>query len=168
MGRGKITIFSGEGRGKSSAAFGRALVRASRGERTVIIQFLKGSGMAESDFLKRLEPEIKLFRFEKCSLDHRDRSEQEKKEEAEKIRNGLQFARKVLAAGQCDLLVLDEVLEVVGNHIISADQLGEICRESRGVDVIMTGRAYDPGICAFADEILEISSTPFKAFDNKG
>ncbi len=164
MAQGKITIFSGNGRGKSSAAFGRALTRASQGERTVIIQFLKGSGMAESAFLKRLEPEIKLFRFEKCLRDYQDRSEQERREEAEKIRNGLQFARKVLSAGQCDLLVLDEVLEVISNNIISVEQLREICKDHRGVDVILTGKHLDPEICTFADEILEISPVPFKAF----
>ena len=164
MSEGKITIFSGEGRGKSSAAFGRALARASVGDRTVIVQFLKGHGMAESDFVKRLEPEIKVFRFEKCLRDYQDRSEEERKEAAEKIRNGLLFARKVLSTGQCELLVLDEVLEVISNNIISVDQLREICRDHRGVDVIMTGRKLDPEICTFADEILEFHQVPFKAF----
>jgi len=164
MADGKITIFSGEGRGKSSAAFGRALARASSGERTVIIQFLKGNGMYESEFVKRLEPEIKLFRFERGKRDYKDRSEQERMEEAENIRNGLLFARKVLSTGQCDLLILDEVLEVISNNIISVDQLREICRDHRGVDVIMTGTTLDPEICTFADEILEIRFVPFKAF----
>ena len=63
MEEGLVQIYSGEGHGKSAAAIGRALQAACNGENVVIIRFLKG--MQNDDFLKRLEPEIKIFRFEK-------------------------------------------------------------------------------------------------------
>ena len=62
MRKGMIQIYSGEGHGKSPAALGRAIQTACIGENVVIIQFLKGRGLIESEFVKRLEPEIKIFR----------------------------------------------------------------------------------------------------------
>ena len=65
MKRGTIHIYSGDGHGKTPAALGRAVSVACCGKSVVIIQFLKGKGLEESEFLRRLEPEIKLFRVEK-------------------------------------------------------------------------------------------------------
>ena len=57
---GKVFIYSGDGHGKSPAAIGRAVQAANEGKHVVIIQFLKGKGLGDSEFLRRLEPEIKL------------------------------------------------------------------------------------------------------------
>ena len=65
MGQGKISIYTGTGHGKTPAALGIALQYASRGLRTVFIQFLKGKGVGDTEFIKRLEPESRIFRFEK-------------------------------------------------------------------------------------------------------
>ncbi|MDE6212921.1 MAG: cob(I)yrinic acid a,c-diamide adenosyltransferase, partial [Lachnospiraceae bacterium] len=96
MGKGMIQIYSGEGHGKSPAALGRAIQTACEGEYVVIIQFLKGRGLAESEFVKRLEPEIKIFRFEKSAEDFSQLSDEHKTEECRNIRNGLNFAKKIL------------------------------------------------------------------------
>ncbi|MBQ2802840.1 MAG: cob(I)yrinic acid a,c-diamide adenosyltransferase, partial [Lachnospiraceae bacterium] len=61
MGKGLIYIYTGDGRGKSPAALGRAVQAAAEGKSVVVIQFLKGKGLGESEFLRRMEPEIKLF-----------------------------------------------------------------------------------------------------------
>ena len=157
MEESKITIFAGEGRGKSSAALGCAIIAASEGRRAVVIQFLKKRKMADSAFYKRLEPEIKIFRFEKSEVEYDQRSDENKQADAGNIRNGLSFARKVLSTGQCDLLVLDEILGVLNNQIISVEELRAILEDHADTDVILTGRTLDPEICSLADEILEIS-----------
>lgn len=56
MAEGCIYIYTGDGRGKSPAAIGRAVQAAVEGKRVVIIQFLKGKGLGDSDFLRRMEP----------------------------------------------------------------------------------------------------------------
>jgi cob(I)alamin adenosyltransferase len=108
MEKGKITVFSGEGRGKTAAALGRALDAAADGKTAVIIQFLKGRGLAESIFCKRMEPDIKIFRFEKSEVDYDERPTEQREDDVSSIRNSLGFARKVLATGECDLLILDD------------------------------------------------------------
>ena len=164
MTSGKVTIFMGDGYGKSAAALGIAMKRASEHDRVVIIQFLKGKGITDSEFTKRLEPEIKIFRFEKSKIDYRDRSPEEQEEAAANIRNGLAFARKVLGTGQCNLLVLDEVLEVVNLGIISVDDLADLVESDIDTDIIITGKEMDIGVCRFADRISEIVNMQFKKY----
>ncbi|MDO4285003.1 MAG: cob(I)yrinic acid a,c-diamide adenosyltransferase [Eubacteriales bacterium] len=156
MEQGKITVFTGSGHGKTSAALGNALQRAALGKNVVVIQFLKGKGLQATQYLQRLEPEIKLFRFEKSIENFTERTEEEKKEEIANIRNGLGYARKVLSTGECSLLVLDEVLGLVNNDILSNEELRAIL-DSRGeTDIILTGLAINEEVCRMADEINEI------------
>ena len=66
---GRVQIFTGDGYGKTMAALGEALIAAASGKRVVVIQFLKGRGLTDSTFERQLEPEIKIFRFEKSDAD---------------------------------------------------------------------------------------------------
>jgi len=160
MAKGRVYIYAGDGRGKSPAALGRALQAAMEGKNVVIIQFLKGKGLSNSDFLRKMEPEIKLFRFEKSDENYEILSEEKKQEEIINIRNGINFAKKVLATGECDLLILDEVLGLVEKKIISVEDLKAMleCREDTGV--VMTGIKLNAEICGLADEISKIETVP--------
>ena len=73
---------------------------AALGKSVMIIQFLKGKGLADSEFLGRLEPEIKIFRFEKSDLNFAELSEEKKTEEIINIKNGINSAKKVLSTGE--------------------------------------------------------------------
>lgn len=165
MAEGLIYIYAGDGRGKSPAAIGRAVQAAVEGKRVVIIQFLKGRGLGDSDFLRRMEPEIKLFRFEKLDENFEELSEEQKAEEVSNIRNGMNFARKVLATGECDLLILDEVLGLVEKGIVSVDDLKTMleCREA--TSVILTGIKLSDEICVLADEVSKIETVKFKVWE---
>ena len=125
---------------------------------------LKGKGITDSPFTKRLEPEIKLFRFEKSDIDYMDRTQEEKEEAAVNIKNGLNFARKVLTTGECNLLILDEVLEVVNKNIISVDDLRELVESRADTDIIITGSEMNVEVCKFADKISEIGNMQFRNF----
>ena len=165
MAKGLIYIYAGDGRGKSPAAIGRAVQAAMEGKQVVIIQFLKGKGLKDSEFLRRMEPEIKLFRFEKSDENFEELPEEKKAEEIGNIRNGMNFARKVLATGECDLLILDEVLGLVEKGIVSVDDLKAMleCRED--TSVILTGIKLNDEICVLADEVSKIETVKFKVWE---
>ena len=158
MTKGKVSIYAGEGRGKSQAAIGKAVQTAEAGGRVVLIQFLKGKGLEGSDFLRRLEPEIKLFRFEKSDEVYEELTEERKQEEIINIRNGLNFAKKVLSTGECDLLILDEVLGLVEKGILTVEEMRELldCRDT--MDVILTGITLSDELCEMADEVSRIET----------
>ncbi len=165
MAKGLVDIYAGDGRGKSPAALGRAMQAAVEGKSVVIIQFLKGKGLGNSDFLRRMEPEIKLFRFEKSDEIYETLSEEKKQEEIINIKNGMNFAKKVLVTGECDLLILDEVLGLVEKKIISEEELRSTleCRED--TNIILTGIKLSEEIIGLADEISKIETIKFKVWD---
>ena len=166
MGKGMIQIYSGEGHGKSPAALGRAVQAACRGEYVVIIQFLKGRGLAESEFVKRLEPEIKIFRFDKSVEDFSLLSEEHKAEEKQNIRNGLNFARKILNTGECSLLILDEVLGLIDNEITTVEELKTLLAgKPEEMEIIMTGIALNDEVCALADNVTKVETMYFKIWE---
>lgn len=157
MAEGKVYVYGGTGHGKSPAAIGCGLIAAARGARVVIIQFLRGKGLTEDDYARRLEPEIKLFRFEKSNENFDELPREKQEEEVKNIRNGLNFARKVLNTGECDMLILDEVLGLLDNGIITLEDLqGVLSLKGDETDIIMTGIPVDEGICSLADYVTEI------------
>ena len=160
MKRGTIQIYSGDGHGKSPAALGRAVSMACQGKSVVIIQFLKGRGLEDSEFLRRMEPEIKLFRFEKSEGNFAELSIEQQADEIINIKNGLNFAKKVLCTGGCDLLILDEVLRLIDNGIISVEELKGILdmRSDESMDVIMTGTTLSADVCVLADEVTRLAT----------
>lgn len=165
MGQGLVHIYSGDGHGKSPAALGKAVLSAAAGDSVVIIQFLKDKGVNDSELISRLEPEIKIFRFEKSDVNFEDLSEEKKTEEIINIKNGLNFAKKVLTTGGCDLLILDEVLGLIDNGIITAEDLKTLL-ETRDdeTDIIMTGISLNDEVCMLADEVSRIETMKFKCW----
>ncbi|MBQ7840323.1 MAG: cob(I)yrinic acid a,c-diamide adenosyltransferase [Lachnospiraceae bacterium] len=151
---GKIQIYAGKGHGKSPAGLGEAMMAAAAGKHVVIIQFLKGKGITESGFERRLEPELKIFRFEKSDCDFCKLPEEKQKEECRNIKNGLNFARKVLMTGECDLLVLDEVLGLIDNGIIEEQELKTVLAAAgEDTNIVLTGISLNDSIGEMADMI---------------
>lgn len=161
MATGRVEIYYGEGRGKSSSALGTAIQAVSEGKDVFIIQFLKGKSNQKMEFLKRLEPEIKFFRFEKSQEYFNELSGEQQEEEAVNIKNGMNFARKVLSTGECDLLVLDEVLGLIDNRLIELEELKNmILARPEGMDVVLTGRVFQEELRPLADQVYHIVTEP--------
>lgn len=157
MSTGKIEIICGNGSGKTAMALGRGLQALVKQKTVIVIQFLKGSQKQEDlDVIVRMEPEMKVFRFEKSSCYFEELSETEQREERLNIKNGLNYAKKVLSTGECDLLILDEVLGILDLDIIEEGELKAIldCRGS--VDVILTGKVLPAETGRIADRIDQI------------
>lgn len=165
MAKGLVYIYTGDGRGKSPAAIGRAVQAAVEGKSVVIIQFLKGKGLGDSDFVRRMEPEIKLFHFEKADENFEELSSEKKREECQNIINGINFANKVLTTGECDLLILDEVLGLVEKNIISVEELKNLIEARGETSIILTGITLNDEICFMADEVSKIETVKFRVWE---
>ena len=157
MEKGFVKIYCGEGKGKSTSSLGRALVCAGEGKEVFMIQFLKGRYTGTLDYLKRLEPEVKVFRFEKMSRFYEELSEDEQREEELNIRNGVNFARKVVSIGECDVLILDEFLGLVDLGIIAVEDVIQIIRHKpEEMELILTGRNLPEALVDESDYISKI------------
>lgn len=159
MSSNHVQVYCGDGRGKSNAAIGLCIKCASMGKDVIVVQFLKGSNEDELECLKRLEPEIRLFRFESNAEAYSELSKEEQLNEDSNIRNGLNYVKKVLATGECDLLVVDEILGLVDHHII---ELNDVIRliESKDDDMelILTGRNMPLGLTSYVSDVFEIKT----------
>ncbi len=165
MKNGMIHIYTGDGRGKSPAAIGRAVQAAAKGEQVVIIQFLKGKGLEDSQFVRKMEPEIKLFRFEKSDENYEELPDAKKAEEMINIRNGISFANKVLSTGECNLLILDEVLGLLDKNIITVEDLKKLLSQRGETDIILTGITLNDDVCMLADQVSKIETLKFRAYN---
>lgn len=158
MEKGQIMIICGEGKGKTSAAIGRGISGASKGKSVIIIRFLKGKVKEKDEFIKRLEPEIKVFSFEKWDMDYEFLSP-EQQEEAVNIRNGLNFARKVMTTDGCDLLILDEVLGLVDREIIKEEELKALVEaKDESMELVLTGINMCESLYPYADDVVKIDT----------
>ena len=163
MEKGLVQVYSGAGQGKSGVALGKAIQMASMGKDVVIINFLRGN--QNEEFLKRLVPEIKIFRFEKSEEEFEQLSDARKQEEIYNIKNGLNFAKKVLTTGECSLLILDEVLGLIDKSIITMEDLGHILEaRSEEASIILTGTKLNDDVCGLADEIFRIEEVNYKIY----
>jgi cob(I)alamin adenosyltransferase len=135
-----VQIYCGSGKGKTSAALGRGIQYACLGKSVFIISFLKVKSNLDMDFLKRLEPEIKVFSFDKFSQGYDQLNETERKEARIHVQNGINFARKVLMTEECDVLILDEVLDLEKHGMVGSDDILHLLQVvPDGMEVILTG-----------------------------
>jgi cob(I)alamin adenosyltransferase len=154
MSKGTIQVICGEGKGKTTAALGMGISALLNGQTVIMIQFLKGcQELASCEILERL----KIFRFEKSDAFFETLSEEQQKEERMNIRNGMNFARKVLSTGECDLVILDEVLGLLDQGIIEMDEMKTLLQSRvEEIDLILTGKVFPKELDPFVDGIREI------------
>ncbi len=150
----------GNGRGKTAMAIGQGLIAAGKGQSVIMIQFMKGREYHNIDFIDNIGGyDIKVFRFEKLDKCYEDLTPEEKQEESLNIKNGVNFARKVIATQECDYLILDEILGLPDVGIIEEQTIKELLSmKDENMHIVMTGRAFPEGLRDFVDEITKVET----------
>lgn len=158
MSKGIVRVYYGEGHGKSTAALGTAIREIANGKTATVISFLREKSVDSEELLKKLEPELKFFRFQKTEVSFDELSAEEKEEEIMNLKNGFNYSKKVITTGGCDLVVLDEVLDLLEKGIISEEQLLELAQAVPDeMVVICTGRHVPDSIKECANELYQIT-----------
>lgn len=158
MSKGIVRIYYGEGHGKSTAALGTAIREASHGKSATVISFLKEKNEDSEELLKKLEPELKFFRFEKSESSFDELTEEEKEKEIMNLQMGYNYSKKVITTGGCDLVVLDEVLGLLAQNIISEEDILELAASvPEDMVVICTGRQVPDSVKECADELYQVT-----------
>jgi cob(I)alamin adenosyltransferase len=153
-GKGLVQVFTGNGKGKTTAALGTILRAVGHGLRVFIVFFMKGDSVSgEFSALAGL-PGVEVASFGSRRLvDPNDI----KPEEIEQARLALSAAREAVLGGRYDLVVLDEVNVALGFNLIKLDDLVRLI-EARppGVELILTGRHADQRLIEMADLVTEM------------
>lgn len=152
-----VQVYHGTGKGKTSAAVGQCIRAASRGQSVIIIQFLKGKDAQEYAFLKKLEPDIKLFCFEKENESYLLLPEEKQNDEKKNIINGLNFAKKVIDTHECDVVVLDEILGLIDVGIITVEDIIRLIEAREDyVRLVLTGQHLPEELMPYVDVVSRI------------
>lgn len=154
---GLVQVYCGEGKGKTTAAIGQGVRAMGRGLKVIMIQFLKGGLSGELKTLSKLEPEFKVFRFEKARGFFNELSSSEKSELKMEIANAMKFAKKVFDTKECDMLILDEILGVIENKLVTEEEmLTFIANKPQDMELVLTGRKLPETLKEQVDYISEI------------
>ncbi len=155
---GSIQVYYGDGRGKTTASLGLGIRAAATGRQVIMVQFLKKKHSDTLDLLKKLEPELKIFRFERATEEYCNLTPEEQEEQIANIRNALAYARKVISTNQCDILILDDILGLIDYEIISSGDILELLSMKKdSMSILLTGRNLPEEIAAAVDCIYCIS-----------
>ena len=150
---GLVQVFTGEGKGKTTAAIGAVLRALGHGLSVFIVYFMKGQPSGENSVLARL-PNVAIARCGGAGFVDPENVQPGDREEA---RRALAEAREAILSGNYDLVVLDEInLAVAWKLIELAEVAGLIQDKPRKVELILTGRQAHPRLIELADLVTDM------------
>lgn len=155
--RGLVQVYTGDGKGKTTAALGQGLRSCGRGLKVCMVQFLKSGDTGELHSVEKLHPLFEIIRFEKERGFFWTLTEQQKKELKEDIDRGFEFIKSVLAREYCDVLIIDELMGVLGNKLLEVSEVVELLKSKpASMEIIITGRNVPKEIIDAADLVTEM------------
>lgn len=159
-----IQIYTGDGKGKTTAALGLALRAVGANKKVVLIQFMKKPDFSEHKAIKKYKLPIDVFSygigFYKILGD--THIEQQHRDAAQKA---LEKTRAVINSKKYDLVILDEINVALQYKLIKADDVVEILKNNHS-ELILTGRGADTKLKKIADLVSEIKN--IKHYYDKG
>lgn len=163
MKKGYVQVYTGEGKGKTTAALGLAFRAAGAGLKIFIVQFIKNNDYSEIKALKRFSDLVTVEQFGCGFFLNRSPDSEDK----EAVRKGLERAKNVAASGQYDVVILDEANVLMKYALLSEqDCLDLIALKAESTELIFTGRHASPGLIQAADLVTEMKAV--KHYFEKG
>lgn len=160
--RGLTIVYTGNGKGKTSAALGAALRALGHGWKVLVIQFFKGDWpvvFGEVEMGKRLAPQLEVLQLGKGFVKHMGDTKPFE-EHLAAAKEALRVAKEKITSGQYDLIVLDELIYAIdyaGVQLVSLEEvLDLIDAKPPSLHLILTGRSAPQAILDRADLVTEM------------
>lgn len=152
--RGRIQVYTGSGKGKTTAALGLAFRALGHGKKVLLIQFMKkGQGLGEIKAAQRF-PEFKILQAGRSGWVRKGQASLQDKRLA---RKGWKAARKAIKTQKYDLLILDELNVAIDYGLLQLKQIKEVMKNRpKNIEVVITGRYAHPEILEMADLVSEV------------
>lgn len=155
MEQGLIQVYTGNGKGKTTASLGLALRAVGRGLKVCVLQFIKGGEpYGEHLAAQRLAPELQIVQTGRDGWIFKDRLDPE---DVRIARQTLERARRAVTGGEFDLVVLDEINGAAWFGLIAVDDVLDLMRSKPPqVELVLTGRGADERVMEAADLVTEM------------
>jgi cob(I)alamin adenosyltransferase len=163
--KGYIQVYTGNGKGKTTAALGLALRAAGHGIKTYFCQFLKGQDYGEISAVQKLSPLITIEQFGRKGFIHV--TENPDQEDIQRAQKGLRQCYRMMKSGEYRIMVLDEVNVAVHFNLFSEEEIHDFLDEKpEDLEVILTGRYAPESFLERADLVTEMKEV--KHYYRKG
>lgn len=152
--RGIVQVYTGDGKGKTTAAFGLAVRAVGHGKRVMIIQFMKGdASYGEIKAVRKYLP----IRLEQTGTPNFVDKYNPAEEDLAEAKRGLELARQAMTGGEYDLIILDEINVAMDFNLLSVESVLELLKQRPApVDLVLTGRYAPQSIREEADLVSEV------------
>ncbi len=153
----RILIFTGDGKGKTTAALGMAFRASGHGLRTCVVQFIKGDASVGEVAAAATSGQIEIHTTGLGFLPPAGSERFDAHRSA--VQAGLRTAFAAVTSGRFAVVVLDEICLAVARHLIEERQVEELIAQAPpDVCLVLTGRGATPGLIAMADTVTEMRS----------
>lgn len=149
---GYIHLYTGNGKGKTTAALGLALRAAGAGKKVFIAQFVKGMHYSELDALKRF-PEIEIRQYGlDCFIVN-----QPTEDDIKAAVRGLEEVTEIITGNRADIVILDEVCIALYYNLFPSEKIISLIKEKpEGMEIVLTGRYAPDELIELADLVTEM------------
>jgi cob(I)alamin adenosyltransferase len=152
--KGLIFVYTGNGKGKTTAAMGQALRAVGHGFKVLVLQFMKGRKYGEALAAEKYIPELTIYQ---CGLDSFVMRNNPAPVDIDMAQQGLKMAKEALTSGEYHLVILDEINIAMDFGLIAVDDVVDAIKgKALATDLILTGRYAPPEIIELADTVSEI------------
>jgi cob(I)alamin adenosyltransferase len=163
MQRGYIQVYTGSGKGKTTAALGLALRAAGAGLRVFIAQFVKQQRCSEHKMLEKFGDLITVKRYGRGFI----LGGRPAKSDMQAARRGIEELGGIVSSGDYDMVILDEANVAVYYHLFEVDDLLRLMKTKyQGTELVVTGRYADKKVIQLADLVTEMREV--KHYRGKG
>jgi len=156
MPKGLIHVYTGEGKGKSTAAMGLAMRAAGHGKKVLILQFLKGGKRDSGEIAKAKRLNIKVIRFkDQVSPIFNPKIKIAKLRES--VKRAITLSIKELRSNPYDMIIMDEFNNLLSSRLTTMDDVNKIIKEKPShTELVFTGRGAPEELIKIADYVTEM------------
>ena len=149
--KGLVHVYTGDGKGKTTAALGLAIRAVGQGMKVAFIQFLKGQPCGEHFFASQYHP------FDIVQVSVGDSFQKSKEQLSQEAQQTLAYAEQEILGGKYDLVILDEIFVAINQSLITVKQVLDLLdAKPSSVELVLTGRKAPPEIIQRADLVTEM------------
>ncbi|MEQ8237181.1 MAG: cob(I)yrinic acid a,c-diamide adenosyltransferase [Syntrophomonadaceae bacterium] len=153
--RGLVMVITGNGKGKTTSAFGQALRAIGQGYKVCMIQFMKGRKYGEVIAGEKYLPDLTFYQFGLDSFVMRDNPAGV---DVQLARQGFEKAKEVVSSGEYDMVILDEINVAVDFGLIPEEEVLQLIKSKPShVDLLLTGRYASEKLREIADMVSEVT-----------
>lgn len=151
--KGKIHVYTGSGKGKTTAAIGLGIRASGANNKIIMIQFMKGRKYSE---LKTID-DIQNFDYIQFGRDEFVSKENPQKIDIDLAKKGFEYAKKIIKEKKYDMLILDEINVAVDFNLIKVDEVLKIMHDKpENMELVLTGRYANTEFVKNADIVTEM------------